>query len=182
MLYSKTDLPNISHNRALHVKRGHKLLVSELQAKLMMWRTRLEAHSGCFPARCRCRHAGTWTIMVSVYISLGFTSEKPKFPQNVLIFSQLQPRDPDKPKRSFPSFVDKLPTQFPVFGSLLDKSFPRTASTTRALTSASHRSFHTWHGEGERVSCGRFRHKHSTTASAKLRLKQNESSTQKGGF
>lgn len=50
--------------------------------------------------------------------------------------------DPDQWKRSFPSFVDKLPNQFPVFSSLLDMNFPRTLCTTKALTSFSFGSFH----------------------------------------
>lgn len=57
--------------------------------------------------------------------------------------------DPDQWERSFPSFVDKLPNQFPVFSTLLDMNFPRTLCTTKALTPFSYGSFHMWRNRGQ---------------------------------
>ena len=68
---------------------------------------------------------------------------KVKISSKCFVFVKLHNRDPDKPKRSLPSFVDKLPEQFPVCSTLLDTSFPRTVCTATALTSFSYGSLHT---------------------------------------
>lgn len=84
--------------------------------------------------------------------------------------------DPDKWKRSFPSFVDKLPNKLPVFSSLLDTNFPRTMCTAKAPTSFSYGHF-TCDATEERVSCGWFNLLHLI----KPKLKQNEAQFNKKG-
>ena len=124
--------------------------VSETQTQLMIWQTRpttvsLEIHSHYFPVRSL--DADTQTIIVYVYISRGPNKWKAEISSTCFDFG-IYNRDPGKPQRSFPSFVDKLPNQFPVFGSLLDMSFSRTACTATALTSFSYGSFYMWRNRG----------------------------------
>lgn len=79
-------------------------------------------------------NSGTWSIIFCVYISPRYRVKNKNFLW-VFWLLQLQMRPWHREKRSFPSFVDKLPHQFPVFSSLLDTSFPRTVCTLKVLTS-----------------------------------------------
>lgn len=68
--------------------------------------------------------------------------------------------DPDQWKRSFPSFVDKLPNRFPVFNTLLDMNFPR-------LRPHFHMGHFTRDATGDRLSCGCFTLKRGTGSQIK---------------
>lgn len=64
------------------------MCLSELRALLIIWQTRqtpvtLEIHKYNSTLSYVELDADTWTIIVFVYISLGLTSEKSKFPQSV---------------------------------------------------------------------------------------------------
>lgn len=61
------------------------MCLSELQAQLIIWQTpvSLEIHKYNSTLSYVELDADTWTIIVFVYISLGLTSEKSKFPQSV---------------------------------------------------------------------------------------------------
>lgn len=99
-------------------------------------------------------NSGTWSIIFCVYISPRYRVKSKNFLW-VFWLLQLQMRPWHREKRSFPSFVDKLPHQFPVFSSLLDTSFPRTVCTLKVLTSFpmgrfTHTHTHTlWHNRRE---------------------------------